>query len=608
MSSFKCGIEIHQRLASEYKLFCSCENMSGSNDLDGTVERKMRVVAGELGEIDPAALHEFMRDRTFVYQVYRNEDCLVEMDEEPPHALNTEAIDIALEVCLLLGASVVDEVHVMRKIVIDGSNTGGFQRTAIIGLDGKLETSKGVVRIPTICLEEESAGIAESESKDKITYRLDRLGMPLVEIATATDVKDAAHAREVAEKLGELLRVTGKVQRGIGTIRQDVNVSVEGGARVEIKGAQALEEIQKLVENETARQKKLIEILGEMKKRGIKKEKKIPEIVDATRAFSKTESKLIRKIIEEGGKVLAICLPKFSGILGKELYEGRRFGTEISDYAKGAGVRGIIHGDENLEKYNISEGEVKTIRELLRAKENDAFVIAAAEEETARKALTFAYERAYLDYVPEETRRAIAGGGSEYMRPLPGSARLYPETDVPPVALSKERIERIRASLPEKPDEKRRKLEGALGAELREKIIRSKNLGLFEKIVGELGVDATLVASTLEETLVSLRRAGVGVERIGEEELYELFDNYAKNKFVKAAIPDILTRVATSPEKAVDGLVRELGISRITGSELKKIIEEEKGDFGRIMAKYRLRVDAREVQESLKGLKIGEKK
>ncbi|MEW6328870.1 MAG: Glu-tRNA(Gln) amidotransferase subunit GatE, partial [Candidatus Micrarchaeota archaeon] len=530
MGGFKCGIEIHQRLGSAHKLFCSCANRSGADDLDGSVERKMRIVAGELGEIDPAAIHEFKRDRTFVYQIYKNEDCLVEMDEEPPHALNPEAIDIALEVCLLLGATAVDEIHVMRKIVIDGSNTGGFQRTAIIGLDGKLETSKGLVRIPTICLEEESAGIVEAN--EKTVYRLDRLGMPLVEIATAPDVKDAAHAREVAEKLGELLRATGKVQRGIGTIRQDVNVSIEGGARIEIKGAQALEDIQKLVENEAARQKKLIEIIGEMRKRRIKKEKGEPKIADVTRAFSKTESKIIKKVVEGGGKVLAVLLPNFSGLLGKELYGGRRFGTEVSDYAKPAGVRGLIHSDENLKKYDISENEIKAIRDVLHAKENDAFILVAATEETARKALTLAFERAHLEVVPEETRRAIAGGGSEYMRPLPGSARLYPETDVPPVALAKERIERIRASLPEKPDEKRKKLESALGGELREKIIRSKNLRLFEKVVEELGVDATLVASTLEETLVSLRRAGVEVEKIGEEKIYELFGEYSKNKFV----------------------------------------------------------------------------
>lgn len=608
MSEFRCGIEIHQRLGSEHKLFCSCANKVSAEEVVANVERKMHVVAGELGEIDPAALHEYTRDRTFVYQAYKNEDCLVEMDEEPPHALNPEAIDIAIEVCLLLGARVVDEVHVMRKIVIDGSNTGGFQRTAIVGLDGKLETSKGVVRIPTICLEEESAGIVESKERERIVYRIDRLGIPLVEIATAPDIKDGAHAREVAERLGELLRATGKVQRGIGTIRQDVNVSVGGGARVEVKGAQALEEIQKLIENEAARQEKLIEILGEMKKGGIRKEKPAPEIFDLTRAFSKTESKIVKKVIGEGGGVFAILLPNFSGLLGKELYEGRRFGTEISDYAKGAGVRGIIHSDEDLKKYNIGENETRALREILHAKDGDGFVLVATEEETARKALMFAYERAYLEIVPEETRRALAGGGSEYMRPLPGSARLYPETDVPPVALTKERIENIRASLPEKPDEKRKRLEGTLSEELREKIIRSKNLRLFEKIVRELGVDATLVASTLEETLVSLRRAGIAVEKIDEEKIYELFEEYAKNKFVKAAIPDILSRAAKETNKKINGLVRELELARISGAELKKIIAEEKENFARIMAKYRLRVDAREVQDMLKSLKTSEKK
>ncbi|MFH1630599.1 MAG: Glu-tRNA(Gln) amidotransferase subunit GatE, partial [Candidatus Aenigmatarchaeota archaeon] len=262
----RVGLEIHQRLATRSKLFCSCRADMNEDSFICDVKRKLRAVPGELGDIDPAALHEYMQNRMFVYKNYRGSTCLVEDDCEPPHGLNQDALHIGLQVCKLLDCDIPDEIHVMRKTVIDGSNTGGFQRTVVIGTNGRLETSFGGVDVYSVCLEEEAARI-DDHSDGKITYRLSGLGIPLIEITTSNNISTPEQAHEVAEKIGLLLRST-KVQRGIGTIRQDVNISIRGGERIEIKGFQELREMKKLIENEVNRQKALLYIKDELLKRG----------------------------------------------------------------------------------------------------------------------------------------------------------------------------------------------------------------------------------------------------------------------------------------------------------------------------------------------------
>ena len=295
---FKCGIEIHQQLDT-HKLFCSCPSEIREDEPDIIVKRKMRAVAGEIGDVDPAALHEFLRGREFVYQAYSDTNCLVELDEEPPHPLNEEALDIALEISLLLNARPVDELQVMRKTVIDGSNTSGFQRTILIAMDGYLDTEMGKIGIPTICLEEDAARKIE-EKKDVTVYRLDRLGIPLIEICTTPDIKSPGHAREVAEKLGMILRATGKVKRGLGTIRQDLNVSIKDGGRIEIKGVQDLRLIKNVLRREVERQLMLIKIKEELLKRGIREDDLKSEFFDVTSVFENTRSGVIAKILENG--------------------------------------------------------------------------------------------------------------------------------------------------------------------------------------------------------------------------------------------------------------------------------------------------------------------
>ncbi|MDO8339701.1 MAG: Glu-tRNA(Gln) amidotransferase subunit GatE [Candidatus Burarchaeum sp.] len=589
MIDLKCGIEIHQRLAGK-KLFCACDGESASGKPLFEIRRMQHAVLSELGESDKASEFESARRREFIYHVYDN-DCPVELDEEPPHRLNGQALDTALEIALMLNSKPVDEIEVMRKAVVDGSNTGGFQRTAVIAVGGSISANGAKIGIQTIALEEESAGIVEEKAGTAV-FRLDRLGIPLVEIATDPDITSPEQARTVAEAIGTLLRMTGKVARGIGTIRQDINISIEGGARVELKGAQDLALIGTIVQKEIERQKGLIELRPKIEAGKTQQLK----IVDLTQHFKATEAKLAKRGLEEGASILGFRLAGYAGVLGHSLSDGRRFGTEVSDYAKRAGVGGLIHGDETFDKYGFSEYELAEVRKALGVHEGDSFVMVIAEEQKARKALELAFSRAIRPEVPEETRKVLPEGLSSFMRPLAGGGRMYPETDVSPIRLTSERLARIRSSLSQKPEEKKSALLGMLNEELANKMMRSRHLHFFEKLAKD-GTDPVLIATTLEETLVSLRRSGVEVEKISEERLRELFNEYGKGRFVKAAIPDILTQASKDVNAKIAEIVKALDLSRISGAELKKLAAGEGNDLKRVMAKYRLRVDAKELSE-----------
>ncbi|MBW2970630.1 Glu-tRNA(Gln) amidotransferase subunit GatE [Candidatus Woesearchaeota archaeon] len=264
---FKCGIEIHQQLDS-HKLFCKCPSIIIDAQPDFTIKRSLRAAAGETGEVDVAAVYAMAKQKQYTYNGYLANTCLVELDEEPPHPINKEALETVLVISKLLNAQIIDEIQVMRKTVVDGSNTAAFQRTALVARNGYLETSKGKIGIQTICIEEDSAKIVKRTKKEDI-YNLSRLGIPLVEIATDASIQNPEHAQEVAKLLGMVLRST-KVKRGLGTIRQDVNLSIKEGVRVEIKGFQELRSIPKVIENEVKRQLAAIK-QGKKLKREVRK-------------------------------------------------------------------------------------------------------------------------------------------------------------------------------------------------------------------------------------------------------------------------------------------------------------------------------------------------
>ncbi len=558
----KIGFEIHQQLAT-HKLFCKCKSELIDREPDYIVARRLRPTQSELGEIDRAALQEFLKGKTYIYEGFE-EVCLVELDEEPPHMPNEEAIDIAIEIALLLNAEIVDEVHFMRKIVIDGSNTSGFQRTAIIALNGYIDTEHGRVRIPTICLEEEACRKIR-ENDNRVFYRLDRLGIPLIEISTAPDITSAEQAKEVAFRIGDILRATKKVRRGLGTIRQDINISVFD-KRVEIKGVQDLNLIPKVVEYEVERQKKLMEIKEKLKERGLKKEDVKLEIFDVSEAFKNTKSKIIKR----AKGVFALKLKGFSGLIGG----GRvRLGKEFADYARvKAGVKGIFHSDE-LPAYGISEEEVEKVREIIRADENDAFVLVAERKEKAVKALEAVYERALLafDGVVEETRGAKENGETFYMRPLPGSARMYPETDIPPIAISKERIEKIKANLPETFEKRAKRFveQYNLSRELANQIARSEHSELFEELCKRLRLSPKIIANTLVAIVKDLKKKGIEVDMDNVVKVLELVDS---GKLKKDGIADAIERLCRGEKIEIAKEVDEEYIRKLA----RKAIEERK--------------------------------
>ncbi len=601
---FKCGLEVHQRLNTR-KLFCSC--YCDPNKLDAPSEarklvRRLRAVGGELGITDPSAAFEASREKEFTYLMDEKTACAVEMDEEPPHPVNSDALLLSLTFSKMLNSRILDEVFVMRKTVIDGSAVSGFQRTALIALDGKINTSRGEVHIPTLALEEESSGIVEK--KAETIYRLDRQGIPLIEIATSPDLKDGVHAQEVAELLGQLLRSTGKVQRGLGSIRQDLNVSISAGARVEIKGVQDLKLIPKIIQNEVGRQINLLKIRKELQTRHILLGNEHFSPIDISTSFTNTKCKLIHEALKRKERVFGMKLTGFSEIFKTNLMPSYAFGGELAAYVKAhTPARGIMHSDEPLEKkYGIGEEETASISDALHVKTGDLFVICIGKETVCRSALKVAFQRCVQlqEAVPEETRRA-ENEISIFMRPLPGSARMYPETDLPPIPITKELLTKAEKAIPESAEEKRKRYrKWEINDQLIEKMLKSQENEAFETLVKETNASPQLIAITLLETLVSLRREGLLLDKLSDD-LRDLFK--LSSKFTKAAIPELLKLKCKHPTESIESLMEKHSLKKYDSAALKKLISTLEGSkekkFAEIMKKHRLQVDAQELKRLL---------
>ena len=560
------GLEIHQQLDTAAKLFCQCPTeLRDPSESTRRFTRFLHPTKSELGEVDAAALEESRVDREFEYLAY-DTTCLVEADEEPPHCLDREAMEVTLEMAQLLDMSVVDQVHIMRKLVVDGSNTSGFQRTMLAATEGQIETSEGPVGIEDLMLEEESAQrIKETDSG--VQFSLDRLGIPLVEIGTKPDIGSPEQAREAAETIGMLLRSTGKVKRGLGTIRQDVNVSIAEGARVEIKGVQSLDDIDDIVRNEVGRQAELLAIADELAERA----GGVADPIDVSGVFEETDSGVIGGALADDGRVQAVRLDGFDGLVGREIQPDRRLGTELSDHAKRHGAGGVFHTDE-LPDYGVTEGEVEDLRDAVDAGPEDAVVLVADDPETANLAIDAVVERAQtaLEGVPEETRGANEDGTTRYLRPLPGSARMYPETDVPPVEPDPTAVE-----APELLTEKveRYQTELGLGEGLAEQVAYGERMPLFEEVV-EDGVDATLAAGTLESTLTELRRDDVPVEELTDDHLSDALALVENGEVPQEGLPDLLTVLAEEPTLSATAAVEQEGLGGVDDSEVREAVVE----------------------------------
>jgi Glu-tRNA(Gln) amidotransferase subunit E-like FAD-binding protein len=463
---FKCGIEIHQQLEGK-KLFCDCPTDIRRDKPDFEVVRRLRAIAGEVGGVDIAALHEQMKRKYFVYQGYNETTCLVELDEEPPHEVNKEALRITLQIAVMLNAKIVDTVRFMRKTVIDGSNTSGFQRTALVGMNGYIMVDGKKIGIPTICLEEESCQVIERKP-DHDVYNLSRLGIPLIEIATDPDIENAEECKKAALKLGMILRSVDGLKRGIGSIRQDVNISIKGGARTEIKGFQEVKSIPVVIEHEVKRQ------------------------------LSLTKS-------------------------GKKVEPG--------------------------------------------------------------------------------VRKAEPDGTTSFLRPMPGAARMYPETDVMPVRVEIKGIKKV--ELIEEKAEKIHKL--GLGKDLADAVSKAGKADIVIGFVKKFGkVKPAFIAETMISTPKTIRRKE-NVEVYPTDEEYEkIFEHLNKGTISKDSIYDILVELGKT--KKLDFSKHKLMSDAELEKEIKKIIKEfEKlplnAVIGRAMGKLKGKAEGRKIVEMIKKFK-----
>jgi glutamyl-tRNA(Gln) amidotransferase subunit E len=618
-----CGLEIHQQLDSKTKLFCRCPNeLEGTREPDFTIKRLMRPVLGEMGTYDEAMLTEYEKGMKIIYEAYNDVICTYELDETPPFECNDEAKKIALEIALLLNANIIEEMHVCRKNYLDGSVPCGFQRTMILAKDGFVELENGKkIGIDIICLEEDAARKIKTENKTNY-FRLDRLGIPLVEVTTKPDINDPDECRETAERLG-LLLWTSKVKKVLGSIRQDINVSIKNGTRIEIKGVQKLDWIPILINHEASRQLKLLEIKDDLEKRGLKEDIVVGKPKDLSKALLNTKSNFISKGIKSGKMLYGINFSGFKGLFGKELMEEYRFGTEVSSKVKSiSGLKGIIHSDEELSKYKFSKEDINKISKELNSKENDAFILILGTKKEIDKALNVIIIRVKYAFkgVPPETRRALENGNTEFLRELHGGARLYPDTDSQAIINSEKEIQSIKENLPEYPWKiitqysKKYKIEDRLIKEL----IFTGNLNLFDELLNIYPENPMLIITTLLETTTALRRDGKQVENIKDKDFIDIFSLLKNNEIGKEAIEEFMISKSDSPALTVEEIKKELKIEKISEQDLKKMIidiinknialvkEKEMRALGplmgEVMKEVRGKIDGKIVSNELKSI------
>lgn len=614
----KVGFEIHQQLGTPSKLFCNC-SCKEAEQYDKIFMRRLRPTQSELGAYDPAAMFEFSKMRASEYHAAAGTSCLVEADEEPPHAVNGSALDSALIFSLALNSKIMDEIHVMRKIVIDGSNTSGFQRTMLVATGGQLDVSGKKVGVQSICLEEDASKVL-GEGNGVRKYGLDRLGVPLVEIALEPVTGKPEEIMQVALTLGRLLRASKRVARGLGSIRQDVNVSVMGGAVVEVKGVQQLDQLVKVIEHETARQHGLVIIAEKLKEKGTSENSVGDRIEDVTGIMGKSQSKVVKKIMSGPAPVFrAVRIAGFAGMLGFEPYPGIRLGKELGELVRFYDLGGVFHSDE-LPNYGISQEEVDAVKSKLDLKEKDAFVIVGGPEERVAYATDAIVRRlkAALAGVPAETRAATLDGRTVFSRPRPGAARMYPETDIPTIPVTEKKLESLAASVPRSWDEVVDGLASKYGLnkKLASQIFDSEYLAVFEGIAGSTKVQPTFIASKLTEDVTSLQRQGGDPALLFDGAISDVFRRLDAGSIAKESVALIFEKLMRKGAATVDEAVKALGASSISDGELSAALDrviadnmavvKEKGMgalsmlMGRSMAALRGKADGQKINAMLK--------
>lgn len=604
----KVGLEIHVQLDTGRKLFCHCRPELKNTEPDFRIVRRLRPAMSELSAIDPAALWEFRKMKTIMYEGYNDVTCLVELDEEPPHEPDEESLLLALAISKAFNAKIFDEIYVMRKVVIDGSNVSGFQRTMVVAHDGLAVFPNYKVPIWTISLEEDAARKVE-EKGDLVVYRLDRLGIPLIEVSTGPMEYPPASIAEVAWLIGRTIMNTRRTKRGLGSIRQDLNISIAKGAKTEVKGVPELSLIPKVIELEVLRQVNLLKIRDELINRGLSKDQYTPDLVDVTEVFSSTKSNIVRKTLEAGGVVAALKTPGLRGLLGFELQPGRRFGSELADRVRAwTRLGGLIHSDE-LPGYGISGEEVSKVAGRLGT---DSFILLmgppGVELQEAAKVIVNRVREAF-DGVPEETRAAREDGTTYFMRPRPGAARMYPETDLRPIRVTIELLAKADRYVPEPID---RQIERYASMGMSRELARQLAVSEYSLEAEELmrkykgRVNPTLIASIFVNTIKGLGR---GVEQVDVvKAVDELLALYADGKITREAIQDVLqVYVEEGGRRGVVEIINEKGLWRMQYSEVlslvKSMIDNGVKDRNKLMSSvmrsHRGRVDSGDLGRAI---------
>ena len=572
----KVGLEIHQQLATGKKLFCSCNPTESSAEYTIKFQRRLRASKSELGEFDPAALFESRRTKTILYYANSQNSCLVEQDEEPPHNLDEDAKNIALVISSALRSNIFSEVYPMRKTVIDGSNTTGFQRTMLISQGGFVDVGERRIGVQSICLEEDAAkNLGDEDSIRK--FGLERLGIPLVEIATEPFEVELSEIKTIALALGRILRSTRKVKRGLGSIRQDVNVSIKDGRGVviEVKGVQQLDQLEKVVEYEAKRQHGLLKISEKIKEKRWVYDRN--DSKDITELFTDCKSKIIQSALKKDQKIVAITFRGIAGIFGYLPYKDIRLGKEIAELVRFFGVKGVFHSDE-LPNYGITEKDLEKLKRFSEINENDAYLILALPEEKVSiiiEQIILRVEHIKNHGIPIDTRLATVSGETQFLRPRPGAARMYPETDIPPIIITNEEMVEAKNNIPKSWDDSIQELETKykLSSQLAEQVFDSRYMELFERIVRKNQITSpAFVASVLCSTITNLERSGLNSGLLKNEEIFKLFGLLDEKKVAKESIQIIFENIMSGKADTVTDAIKNTSIQSVGDEELEKII------------------------------------
>lgn len=612
---FMSGLEIHQQLKTDKKLFCHCPAGRYQQDgqFDAEVIRHMRPTMSELGGYDGTALMEFKTRKQVVYHIADETACTYDVDDTPPFKVNLQALDIALEIALLLKTNIVGELHITRKQYLDGSIPTGFQRTAIVGIEGRLPMAERTVRVIQLSLEEDSCREVSDVGHVRV-YTTDRLGMPLVETVTYPDMKTPDEVAEAAHTIRFLTRSTGRVNTGIGAAREDVNVSVRGGTRVEIKGVPRIRIIPELVHNEAFRQKSLLEIRADLQAR-------VPDRDGWKIRHVPVEGDLLKAAaalpVPAGDRLVAVNLPGFRGLLSFFTQPGRMFADEISDRLKVVAC---------IEKPNMTHSEDRppgaggpgstggraadwpAIRRRLGAAAEDAQILFWGPAEDIATALETIEERCRLAFagVPNETRKAFADGTTMFERVLPGPDRMYPDTDSAPISIGQELIDRIRGGLPVGVDERLGQLKGwGVPPDAHHYLLKHNLVPLVERIAAEFGEEPLFVATLLAHRLKCLQGRRRPDAPFDFERIHGMFAFQREQGLVRDILGEMLPVVYEHPSMDFPSVLESLRFARQKRDAVLGFIPLLRRKFDRIRTSSDAGAGPRWIMGELRKMAVG---